>query len=98
VTIPGKPIGKHVLVLRDAPVTATGAGVQIPEAGQDIPRRGAVVALGSEVSDFSEEIKIGTRLLWLYSLPSDVEITVGADTYVVLHAHDIALIDLAEPE
>ena len=90
--IPGTPINGHILVLRDSLVKVTPAGVQIPEAGQDIPRRGTCVAWSRESEEKCPEITKGTRLLWLYSLPSDVEITVGEDTYVVLHYSDVALI------
>ena len=91
--VTGIPLGTNLLVARDIHARFTPEGIQIPTGSLDQQKRGTCIAVGGEVSEKFPEIEVGSRLLWLYNLPSDAEIPSpeGVD-HVILDAHDIALI------
>lgn len=89
----GTPLGMNLIVARDLLERFTAEGIEIPTGSLDQKKRGICLAVGREAHEKFPEIKVGSRLLWLYNLPSDAEIpSDGDEDWIILDAHDIAMI------
>lgn len=89
----GTPVQAYLLVERDPKETQTEHGIEIPKEALKQVHVGTVLAYGPKVCEIVEEIKAGSRIMWMYDLPLDADIdSDGPEDIVILDAHDIALI------
>jgi co-chaperonin GroES (HSP10) len=90
----GTPLGERVLIQRDSRIKKTEEGIELPDAARAQKKTGTVLAIGEQVCEVSEKIKVGRRISWVYDLPLDVEIPVEDEDVeiVLIDANDIALI------
>ena len=82
-----RPIGENFLVLPDPPVSETASGLTIPKVAMQKQKVGTVVARGDSAP---ADIAVGTRLMWLYTIASDI--VVDGVTYLVMNITDVAVI------
>lgn len=84
------PIGDRILVLRDRPVQKLESGVIIPEAAQDLPVEGSVIALGTAHEDgLACPVKIGDRVTFTEYTGQVVKTGEKADTYLVMRPDEL---------
>ena len=86
-----KPLGNRVVVRREEAKTTKG-GILLPEAAQEKPRRGEVVAVGPGKADDKGKIalpllKVGDRVL--FSPYSGSEYKADEVDYLILSEDDI---------
>jgi chaperonin GroES len=56
-----QPLNHHVLLRHVEPATQTKSGLFLPEAAQEKPREGVVVAMASDVGD---DLNLGDRVIY----------------------------------
>jgi len=78
-----KPLGKRVLIQREAEQTTTASGIILPENAKEKPLQGKVLNVGAEV----KEVKSGETVV--FGKFSGVEITVDDETLLILEEKDI---------
>lgn len=86
------PLGDRVVLKRAEAEATTSGGIVLPDAAQDKPQQGEVVAIGDGyVNDKGERIplsvKEGDRVI--FSSYAGDEITVGDEDYLLLRESDI---------
>lgn len=86
-----KPLGNRVLVQRSKAPTSKG-GILLPDATQEKPREGTVLAVGPGKCDDSGKVcamnvKVGDRVL--FSQYSGTEIKLNGDDEIILAEDDI---------
>lgn len=86
------PVGDRVVLKRAEAEETTSGGIVLPDAAQDKPQRGEVVAVGDgHVNDKGERVpltvKEGDRVI--FSSYAGDEITLGDETYLLLRESDI---------
>lgn len=87
----GTPLGNNILVRPDLPKSHTDAGISIPEAAQEDPRVGTVIALGVDAALVNPDLlKVGSRVMWLYSIPTTIDI--DGEIHLLLDVTDIGLV------
>lgn len=107
IKIPGTPVGRNMLVKMDeheGPVK-TKAGIQLPTTSVTPLSTGTVVAIGRlaaiphEVKDwpFSPDFGIGSRLLLLDGVQSEVAVPGLDGRFMLVDDSDIALVLNEEP-
>ncbi|MBY0530226.1 MAG: co-chaperone GroES [Rhabdochlamydiaceae bacterium] len=88
-----KPLGNRVLVKRSK-ATASKGGILLPEAAQEKPREGEVVAVGPGKRDESGALKqmnvqIGDHVLFSSYAGTEVKTEDAAADYLILSEDDI---------
>jgi len=78
-----KPLGKRVLIQREAEQTTTASGIILPENAKEKPLQGKVLNTGAEV----KEVKTGETVV--FGKFSGVEITVDDEALLILEEKDI---------
>ena len=78
-----KPLGKRVLIQREAEQTTTASGIILPDNAKEKPLQGKVLNVGAEV----KEVKTGETVV--FGKFSGVEITVDDETLLILEEKDI---------
>lgn len=84
-----RPLGRRVLVVRDAPTTVTEGGLHIPAQAQDDTMRGTICAVGSE----ADLVSVGERVMFAKRAGVDVEL--DGEKYLLLREEDIIGVLLA---
>jgi chaperonin GroES len=57
-----KVLGEQIIVIPETK-TVTDSGIVIPEAAQELPTKGEIVAIGNKIPDFCD-IKVGDKIIW----------------------------------
>lgn len=86
------PLGDRVVLKRAEAEETTAGGIVLPDAAQDRPQQGEVIAIGDgHVNDKGERIplavKEGDKVI--FSSYAGDEITVGDEEYLLLRESDI---------
>ena len=87
-----QPLGDRVVVERDESEETTAGGIVLPDAAQDVPARGTVVALGTGrvLDDGSRgefQVKVGDRVLFNKYGPEAIK--VGEEEYLLMREDEI---------
>jgi len=90
-----RPIGDRVIVQRVGSVEKTKSGLYLPDAAQEKPQEGRVIAVGSgrtlpSGKAVKPEVKVGDRII--FSKYSGSEIDVDGKEHVFLGEDDILAI------
>jgi len=80
-----KPLADRVLIEPAAAEEKTAGGIIIPDAAKEKPKKGTVLATGSEKLNFS--VKPGDTVL--YGQYSGTEISVDGKDYLIMKESDI---------
>lgn len=84
------PFGRRILVKVEESSDESSGGVLLPEAAQDKPLLGKVVAIGSGcASEDGEESSLAVGTTVMYPNYSGTEFEEEGDTYIVLRADDV---------
>jgi chaperonin GroES len=78
-----QPLGKRVLVKREEEANTTASGIIIPDNAKEKPSRAKVVAVSSKVK------MIAVDDIVVFGKYAGNELTLGADTYLVIDTDDI---------
>ena len=86
------PLGDRVVLKRADATTTTSGGIVLPDAAQDKPQKGEVLAVGDgHVNDKGTRVPLtvreGDRVI--FSSYAGDEISVGSDEYLLLRESDI---------
>jgi chaperonin GroES len=86
-----KPLGNRIVVKRQEAKTTKG-GIILPEAAQEKPRQGVVVAVGPGKTDDKGkshplDVKMGDEIL--FSSYSGTEYKAGDESYLILTEEDV---------
>lgn len=86
-----KPLGNRIVIKRQEAKTTKG-GIILPEAAQEKPREGKVVAVGPGKVDGKGkshplDVKVGDNIL--FSSYSGVEYKAGESDYLILSEEDV---------
>ncbi len=86
------PLGDRVVLKREQAESTTSGGIVLPDAAQDRPQKGAVVAVGdghvkNDGTKVPLTVKKGDRVI--FSSFSGDEITVDCDEFLLLRESDI---------
>ena len=86
------PLGDRVVLQRDEAAETTAGGIVLPDAAQDKPQRGKVIAVGdghpkSDGTKLPLSVQAGDHVLFT-SYAGD-EITLGDDEFLLLRESDI---------
>jgi chaperonin GroES len=86
------PLADRVVLKRAAAEGTTAGGIVLPDAAQDKPQRGAVVAIGdghvtSDGTRIPLSVKEGDQVI--FSSYAGDEITIGDEDYLLLRESDI---------
>jgi chaperonin GroES len=87
-----RPLGDHVLVTRSSEETKSAGGIIIPDAAQEKPQEGKVVAVGNgrRLEDGTlrpVDLKKGDRVL--FGKYSGTDVTVEGEDHLLLREDDI---------
>jgi chaperonin GroES len=87
-----RPLGDHVLVTRSSEETKSAGGIIIPDAAQEKPQEGKVVAVGNgrRLEDGTlrpVDLKQGDRVL--FGKYSGTDVTVEGEDHLLLREDDI---------
>lgn len=95
-----KPLHDRIVVEAAAKEEVTAGGIILPDAAQEKPQRGKVLAVGpGKRLDSGQlapvDVKVGETVL--YGKYSGTEVTVGGEDFVILRAEDVlAIVDGAK--
>ena len=87
-----KPLGDRVLVEPLDPEAKTPGGIYLPEAAQEAPREGKVIAVGpGRVTDSGERIPVAVKEgdIVLYTKYGGNEIKLDGKEYLLLDEHSL---------
>ena len=87
-----KPLGDRVLVEPLEPEAKTSGGIYLPEAAQEAPREGTVIAVGpGKVADSGELVPVGVKVgdIVLYTKYGGNEIKVEGKEYLLVDEHSL---------
>jgi len=92
-----KPVGDKILVKRMEAEEVTAGGIVLPDAAQEKPKEGKIIALGEgkrldsgEVAKF--QVKVGDRVI--FNSFAGTEVTADGEEYMLMSEDDIlAVID-----
>jgi len=87
-----KPLGDRVLVEPLDPEAKTAGGIYLPEAAQEAPREGKVIAVGpGRVTDSGERIPVAVKEgdIVLYTKYGGNEIKLDGKEYLLLDEHSL---------
>ena len=87
-----KPLGDRVLVEPLEPEAKTSGGIYLPEAAQEAPREGTVIAVGpGKVADNGELVPVGVKVgdIVLYTKYGGNEIKVDGKEYLLVDSHSL---------
>lgn len=79
-----QPLNNHVLVRHVEAKKQTASGLYLPEAAQEKPREGLVVAMASDVGD---DLNLGDRVI--YKKFAGDEITYGGEKLMLIAYADL---------
>lgn len=79
-----KPLKKRVLVKRCEAKTTKG-GIILPDAAQEKPKEGEVVAVGPE----NKDVKVGDLVMFSSYAGTEVKDQQGEEEYLILSADDV---------
>ena len=82
-----KPLADRVLVEPAAAEATTASGIIIPDAAQEKPQKGTVIAVGPGKTDEPLTVKVGDSIL--YGKYSGTEITFEGSEYMIMREADI---------
>ena len=85
-----KPLGRRVLIKQTEAEQVTKAGIYIPDAAQEKPREGTVIAIGSGTKDEPMTVSIGDTVL--FGKYGHQEIEFKGEKYLLAHEPDILAI------
>lgn len=88
-----QPLGKRVLIQRSKATTSKG-GILLPEAAQEKPKEGKVVAVGPGKRDDHGKlepvnVKVGDRVLFSSYAGTEVKNTTDQEDYLIVSEDDI---------
>ena len=78
-----KPLGKRVLIQREAEQTTTASGIILPDNAKEKPSQGEVVAVSNDVAVLACGDKV------VFGKYSGNEISLDAEKYLVIDVEDI---------
>lgn len=86
------PLEDRVLVVPDPADDVTKGGIILPDAAQDKPQKGTVVAVGEGTTtiygvEILPTVDVGDKIL--YSKYGGTEFTEGGETYLILNCRDV---------
>jgi len=90
-----KPLGDRVLVEPLEPEAKSAGGIYLPEAAQEAPRAGKVIAVGpGRRSDEGELIPVGVKVgdVVIYTKCGGNDVKVDGKDYLLLDEHSILAI------
>ena len=95
-----KPLHDRIIVEAAAKEEKSAGGIILPDAAQEKPQRGAVLAVGPgkrlDSGKLAEiDLKVGDTVL--YGKYSGTEVTVSGKDYTILRAEDVLAILEAQP-
>ena len=96
-----KPLGDRVLVEPLEPEAKTSGGIYLPEAAQEAPREGTVIAVGpGKVADSGELVPVGVKVgdIVLYTKYGGNEIKVEGTEYLLVDEHSLLAVRVCEGE
>lgn len=89
-----KPLGDRVVVKQSAGEERTASGIVLPDAAQEKPQEGTIVAVGTgRIEDGKKiplEVKVGDKVI--YSKYGGTEVKVKGDEYLILSEKDVLAI------
>jgi chaperonin GroES len=94
-----KPLGDRVLVEPLDPEAKTSGGIYLPEAAQEAPREGTVIAVGpGRVLDSGEVVPVGVKVgdIVMYTKYGGNEIKVGGKELLLVDEHSLLCVRVDE--
>lgn len=87
------PLGKRVLIKRSKAQTSKG-GILLPDAAQEKPKQGEVVAVGPGAEDEAGvlqplTVRVGDRVLFTSYAGTEIKDDAGEEGYLVMSEDDI---------
>lgn len=86
------PLHDRIIVKAAAKESVTASGILLPDAAQEKPLKGEVLAVGAGKRNDNGSIspmEVKTGDVVLYGKYTGTEVTVGGEDYVILRADDI---------
>jgi chaperonin GroES len=96
-----KPLGDRVLVEPLEPEAKTSGGIYLPEAAQEAPREGTVIAVGpGRVLDNGEVVPVGVKVgdIVMYTKYGGNEIKVGGKDMLLVDEHSLLCVRVCDGE
>ncbi|MFW5955288.1 MAG: co-chaperone GroES [Rhodothermales bacterium] len=86
-----KPLGDRVVIKPEAAEEKTSSGLYIPDTAKEKPQRGTVIAVGPGRVENGTKIEMGVSEgdTVLYGKYAGTEITLDAETYLIVRESDI---------
>ena len=81
------PLADRVLIEPAATETTTSSGIIIPDAAQEKPQKGIVIAVGPGTIDFPVNVQKGDTVL--YGKYSGTELSFNGGNYLIMREADI---------
>ncbi len=86
------PLGDRIVLKREEAQATTSGGIVLPDAAQDKPQKGKVIAIGeghvkNDGTKVALTLKKGDRVI--FSSFSGEEIKIGDDEYLLLRESDV---------
>jgi chaperonin GroES len=92
--VPLKPLEDKIVIKVSEPENKTASGLVLPDAAQDKPQEGEVLAVGpgkfENGTRVAIDVKVGDKVL--YSKYGGTEVKYNSDEYLILSARDVLAI------